>query len=1066
MKHQFAPTRALSILVLSIALSSFLGAQTYRSVSTWGGPGGGGGNLNDPTGIAVDQQGNVYVSDALNCRVQKFSSSGQYMTMWGVRGSTHGNFVFPMGIAVDSAGNLYVADVYRNAVQKFSSSGTYISELAVSGVGVAISKDGFIYVVKDSVYKFAANGARVLTWGKPGSGVAVDDSGNVYVAAQIQSGSVGTDSLRVYKYSSGGNLLTTWNYSPVCCRWGPLFLGIVTDTLGFVYLSNLYEGVILKYTSTGQLVSKIASSGSGNGQFKSQLGMARTTSGTMVVSDAGNSRIQEITRDGQFVRKWGAFGGMGDGNFNFPHGLAVDSVRKVIYVADFWDCRIQKFSLDGGFIMKWGSNGTDSGKFTNPEGIAVDRLGNVYVNDAGMCRIQKFDSTGRLMKLWGRQGSGVGQFQRNSGIAVDKDNNVYVTDGNDRVQKFSSDGTFLLQWGSTGTADGQFIAPRGVTIDGQGFVYVVDHGTYGERSRVQKFTSAGSFVTKWDLGINQWDGSPRLAGMSIDKQGNLFAVDDGEKKIYRFNPAGVLLAKWDCADPAGLGVDGTGAIYIVSGQDGGSIVTKYALYGQDYTVPTLAASSPLSIVKGSEFTVDVRIADSVRVASVFGLGFDLSYTNTSFVDFVAADTSSCFLGAGLLYILTPDDASGKVSIGLARKAPATGVLGGGLVAKLRFRVSTTAPDNGAIVFGFAKVSSIDSNGNSIFLTPISDTTSITPNLNVWPGDIDNSGIVNQNDLLPLGVYWGKTGLPRSNASVQWNFQSAIPWFPSGSTFADANGDGIVNQADVLPIGLNWGKTRPVITTQMTSARSNTAHLADVQGTPVLRAIGPISVRGKSTFDVNVMLGDTVSLVSSLFGISFVLDFAGSKGTIQATEATSGSLLGNDVIFYPQIDNAGGNVAIGVTRKSGGGEVTGFGQLAKIKFEVVNNTSSSSFGFTTRDIAANDGNGNALVVQASSNTVFVSINDATQVPGAYRLDQNFPNPFNPSTRIAYAIPKSSRIRLSILDVLGREVAVLVNGEQAAGSYESQWEAGSLSSGVYFYRLEAGPFVQSKKMLLLR
>ncbi|MCX6132230.1 MAG: cohesin domain-containing protein [Ignavibacteriales bacterium] len=680
--------------------------------------------------------------------------------------------------------------------------------------------------------------------------------------------------------------------------------------------------------------------------------------------------------------------------------------------------------------------------------------------------MQKFDSAGHLLKLWGRQGSSSGQFQRNSAIAVDKDNNVYVTDGTNRVQKFSSDGMFLMQWGSTGNGDGQFVVPRGITIDNQGFVYVVDHGTYNERSRVQKFTSSGVYVAKWDLGVNQWDGTPRLAGMSIDRSGNLFLVDDGEKKIYRFTPGGSLLARWDCADPSGLGVDGSGSIYVVSGQDGGSIVTKYALYGQDYTIPTLTALAPSTVLKGSDFGVEVRISDSIRTANVFGVGFDLNFTNTSYVDFVSADTSGCFLGSSLLYILTPDDANGKVSVGLSRKAPTSGVSGGGTVVKLKFRVSTNAPDNGKVIFRLSNISANDANGTAIVLTPVADTTTITPNLNIWPGDMDNSGVVNQNDILPLGVYWGKTGLARSSPSTQWLAQSAIPWSPSGATFADANGDGVVNQADVLPIGLNWGKTRPAITTAISVKRSEKDNVTGIQGTPVLRAIGPISVRGKSTFDVNVMLGDTISPASSLFGISFVLDFAGSKGTIQATEATSGSLLGNDVIFYPQIDNASGNVAIGVTRKSGGGEVTGFGQLAKIKFQVVNNTTSSSFAFTTRDIAANDGSGNALVVQASSNTVLVSINDAAQVPRAYRLDQNFPNPFNPSTRIAFSIPQTSRVRLSILDVLGREVVLLVEDERLPGMYNVLWDAGSMPSGTYFYRLHAGEFVATKKMLLLR
>ncbi len=83
-----------------------------------------------------------------------------------------------------------------------------------------------------------------------------------------------------------------------------------------------------------------------------------------------------------------------------------------------------------------------------------------------------------------------------------------------------------------------------------------------------------------------------------------------------------------------------------------------------------------------------------------------------------------------------------------------------------------------------------------------------PGLTVWPGDTNNNGVVNQADVLPLGLYWNKTGPARANRSTQWQGQAAAPWNPANATYADANGDGVVNQADILPIGLNWGKRHP------------------------------------------------------------------------------------------------------------------------------------------------------------------------------------------------------------------------------------------------------------------
>ncbi len=86
--------------------------------------------------------------------------------------------------------------------------------------------------------------------------------------------------------------------------------------------------------------------------------------------------------------------------------------------------------------------------------------------------------------------------------------------------------------------------------------------------------------------------------------------------------------------------------------------------------------------------------------------------------------------------------------------------------------------------------------------------------------------------------------------------------------------------------------------------------------------------------------------------------------------------------------------------------------------------------------------------------------------SYALAQNYPNPFNPTTTIQYALANTGNVSLKIYDILGREVATLVNGRQAAGEYTVQFNAANLASGIYFYRLQAGDFVQTKKMMLVK
>jgi CubicO group peptidase (beta-lactamase class C family) len=97
---------------------------------------------------------------------------------------------------------------------------------------------------------------------------------------------------------------------------------------------------------------------------------------------------------------------------------------------------------------------------------------------------------------------------------------------------------------------------------------------------------------------------------------------------------------------------------------------------------------------------------------------------------------------------------------------------------------------------------------------------------------------------------------------------------------------------------------------------------------------------------------------------------------------------------------------------------------------------------------------------------VSVEDEISLPISYRLSQNYPNPFNPTTIIKYSIPKLSFVTIKIYDVLGSEVAALVNEEIPVGTYEINWNAVNLSSGVYFYQLKAGSYVETKKMLLLK
>jgi len=89
-----------------------------------------------------------------------------------------------------------------------------------------------------------------------------------------------------------------------------------------------------------------------------------------------------------------------------------------------------------------------------------------------------------------------------------------------------------------------------------------------------------------------------------------------------------------------------------------------------------------------------------------------------------------------------------------------------------------------------------------------------------------------------------------------------------------------------------------------------------------------------------------------------------------------------------------------------------------------------------------------------------------IPDTYILSQNYPNPFNPTTRIRFSIPSERFTSLTVYDVLGSEIITLVDEEKPAGEYEVEFKGDGLTSGIYFYQIKAGDFIQTKKMVLLR
>lgn len=159
----------------------------------------------------------------------------------------------------------------------------------------------------------------------------------------------------------------------------------------------------------------------------------------------------------------------------------------------------------------------------------------------------------------------------------------------------------------------------------------------------------------------------------------------------------------------------------------------------------------------------------------------------------------------------------------------------------------------------------------------------------------------------------------------------------------------------------------------------------------------------------------------------------------------------------------------------------YGQIDTL-FESGGDGAVSFFGTNAMDIIAGDSvvmwvgisigeNDSSMVANMSlaeaKYGLITKVEDVTtSIPTAYELKQNYPNPFNPSTAIQFSVPAADIVSLRVYDVLGNEVAVLINQELAIGSYEVRFDAGSLSSGIYFYQLTTGNYTETKKMNLIK
>jgi hypothetical protein len=270
-------------------------------VTTWGSTGSGDGEFNLPQRIAVDTNGNVFVTDTACCggntRIQKFDNNGTFLTKWGSEGTGDGQFDGPIGIGVDEIGNVFITDTNNNRIQKFDNGGKFLAKWGSAGSGdgefnvpidVAVDRSGHVFVADANnhrIQKFDNNGLFITAWGSRGGGegrfnyvigVAVErSSGDVFVADGNQ---------RIQRFTNTGTFLARWDVERIT--------GLAVDARGNVFVAQGER--VQKFTNTGFFLAEWGCPGSGVGQFNLANHIAVDGSSNVFVADSSNGRIQKF----------------------------------------------------------------------------------------------------------------------------------------------------------------------------------------------------------------------------------------------------------------------------------------------------------------------------------------------------------------------------------------------------------------------------------------------------------------------------------------------------------------------------------------------------------------------------------------------------------------------------------------------------------------------------------------------------------------------------------------------------------------------------------------------------
>ena len=505
--------------------------------------------LNQPRGLAMDSDGNMYVADSQNAFIRKISQAGVISTIAGTNfccllpgddgPALRVPLVNPTLVAINKAGDLYIGEptrirkVSNGIITTFASGFGALQGMAMDSTGaVWVADQGNISAISptEEVTRLPGNFGIV-------TGITFDAAGNLIIA----DGSI-------YSRSPQGAVHVL--SGPACCTMpgsvGGYQGAVAVDASNNVFIA-MYGGSELRKLSANGTLSTAAGNtlltrdiGDGGLGLRAQLinpeAVAVDVEGNVFIADYGSSRVRKVTPRGIITTVAGngysGFSGDGgkatDAELAGPVGVAVDSAGN-LFVSEYFSARIRKVTPDGRIttyvgtadccILGDGGAATLASVFNVPHAIAVDNTGNLYIADPRNARIRKVTTDGIITTIAGNgkvgfagDGGRATEAELNGpqAIAIDASGNVYVAySGNSRIRKIAN---------GTITTVAQVFQPLSMAVNSAGTVYFTNGGT------ISQITSSGSIT---DLPVVALDLFPPRLTTGLTVYGAAIAVGSG-----------------------------------------------------------------------------------------------------------------------------------------------------------------------------------------------------------------------------------------------------------------------------------------------------------------------------------------------------------------------------------------------------------------------------------------------------------------------------------------------------------------------------------------------------------